>query len=67
MDLVSMEGQEENNIVFRLIQQGQLHCVHNTCEGALSSRDVTVRTLLHDGNCNHHTADPVQLTGTFLP
>jgi len=25
MDLVSMEGQEENNIVFRIIQQGELH------------------------------------------
>jgi hypothetical protein len=27
MDLVSMEGQEENNIVFRIIQQGELHTV----------------------------------------
>lgn len=25
MDLVSMEGQEENNIVFRIIQQSELH------------------------------------------
>lgn len=25
MDLVSMEGQEENNIVFRIIQQRELH------------------------------------------
>jgi hypothetical protein len=25
MDLVSMEGQEENNIMFRIIQQSELH------------------------------------------
>jgi hypothetical protein len=44
MDLVSIEGQEENNIVFRLIQQGQLYCALSSGSGALCC--VTNKTLL---------------------